>query len=88
MSGPCLCGDPYCGRCFGGAADYDPPDACPRCGAPNSDETGDVLDVTYDTCGRALCVAAEKARREEWAKLEAEADRAERASLRRCEEKP
>lgn len=87
MSGPCLCGDPYCGRCFGGG-DYDPPDACPHCGAPNADENGEVLDATYDTCGRASCAAAEKSRREEWAKQEAEADRAERAYLRRSEAKP
>jgi len=30
MSGPCLCGDPYCGRCFA-----DPQRAeCPKCGGP------------------------------------------------------
>lgn len=30
MSGPCLCGDPYCGRCF-----PDPQAAeCPKCGGP------------------------------------------------------
>lgn len=76
MAGPCLCGDPYCGRCFGAAAAYDPPDACPQCGGPNSDsETGDVLDGETDTCGRAECREAEKSRRRALALEERERDR-------------
>lgn len=69
--GPCLCGDPYCSSCGGGA--YDPPEECPQCGAANSDENGTMFDEKTDTCGDVECMAAERERREEWARQEHEA---------------
>lgn len=45
MTGPCLCGDPECPRCFN---QLDPDG--PRCA-----ECGDEVDVAFDLPNRILC---------------------------------
>lgn len=84
--GPCLCGDPYCSRCFGAGAVHDPPETCPVCDGPNADpETGDVFEATYDTCGKPECVATAKARKEALDRADHEADLAQQAAAEEWE---